>query len=194
MNDRKKGTEDYNRLHRLCPLYDSLRMACKAVCHPHQNLAVDMCMVATKAKIGLKQYISNKLTKWGIKLLVLADSNGYTVDFKIYTGKAETVSGKGLSFDAVTSLVNKEYLRSITFIVITSTLAQHSSGTSSGFGACGTYREGREGNPATKLNNLARKSPRGSIQWIRDGQLLFVKWMDTREVSVCSLHTQVRQS
>lgn len=112
MNDREKGTEDYNRLHRLCPLYDSLRMACNAVCQPHQNLAVDKCMVATKAKIGLKQYINNKLTKWGIKLLVLADSNGYTVDFKIYTGKAKTVSGKGLSFDAITSLVNKEYLGS----------------------------------------------------------------------------------
>ncbi len=69
-------------------------------------------MVATKARISLKQYIKNKPTKWGIKLFVLCDSNGYTVDFNIYTGKSRVVSGKGLSFDAVMSLVRKEFFGS----------------------------------------------------------------------------------
>ncbi len=43
---------------------------------------------------------------------MLCDSNGYTVDFNIYTGKSSVVSGKGLSFDAVMSLVRKEFLGS----------------------------------------------------------------------------------
>ncbi|KTF91309.1 hypothetical protein cypCar_00040320 [Cyprinus carpio] len=37
----------------------------------------------------------------------------------------------------------------------------------------------RIGVPKTKVNALARKSPRGSIRWIRQGSLLFTKWMDT---------------
>lgn len=55
-----------------------------------------------------------------------------------------------------------------------------------GFGACGTYRQGRVGVPKTQENALGRKSQRGSIRWIRDGDLLFIKWMDTREVSICT--------
>ena len=58
-------------------MYDSIRTACKSMYHPRQNLSVDERMVATKGKLGIKQYIKNKLSKWGIKLFVLAD-NVYT--------------------------------------------------------------------------------------------------------------------
>ena len=52
--------------------------------------------------------------------------------------------------------------------------------------ACGTFRDNRKNVPKSKLNALTSKSPRGSIRWLREKELLFVKWMDTREVSVCS--------
>ncbi|KAF3859033.1 hypothetical protein F7725_021432 [Dissostichus mawsoni] len=55
-----------------------------------------------------------------------------------------------------------------------------------GFVACGTFRDNRKNVPKSKLNALTSKSPRGSIRWLREKELLFVKWMDTREVSVCS--------
>ncbi len=124
---------------------------------------------------------------------MLCDSNGYTVDFNIYTGKSSVVSGKGLSFDAVMSLVRKEFLGSGYHIYCDNfytspVLFQHLYNL--GFGACGTIRDTRIGVPKTKVNALTRKSPWGSIRWIRQGSLLFTKWMDTREVSVCTtLHT-----
>lgn len=62
---------------------------------------MDERMVPAKAKTALKQYITNEPKKCSIKRFVLADSNGCTVDFNISTGLAKTVSGKGLSFDAV---------------------------------------------------------------------------------------------
>ncbi|KAF3849500.1 hypothetical protein F7725_019219 [Dissostichus mawsoni] len=63
-------------------------------------------MVATKAKIGLRQYMKAKPTKWGVKLFV----NGYTIDFPIYTGKSRLISGQGLSYDVVSGLMDNSYL------------------------------------------------------------------------------------
>lgn len=53
-------------------------------------------------------------------------------------------------------------------------------------GAFGTYTDNRKECPRNADNSLSKKSARGSIRWIRDGPLVFVKWMDTQEVSVCS--------
>lgn len=144
-------------------------------------------MVATKARLQIKQYMKAKPTKWGLKFFVLADVNGYTADFQLYTGKNGGATGKGLSFDVVKTLVNKEYLGSgyvvycdnfYTSPRLFRDLCQQ------GFGACGTYRQNRVGVPKTLENALTAGAPRGSIRWIREGELLFVKWMDTREVSI----------
>uniref|UniRef100_A0A672LU74 PiggyBac transposable element-derived protein domain-containing protein n=1 Tax=Sinocyclocheilus grahami TaxID=75366 RepID=A0A672LU74_SINGR len=192
-NDKKRGTEEYDCLHRVQPLLDIMRNRCMSIYHPRQHISVDERMIATKARISFKQYMKAKPTKWGIKLFVLADVNGYTIDFKIYTGKSKFASGKGLSFDVVTSLVNRDYLGSGYVIYCDNfytspLLFRHLHQL--GFGTCGTYREGRVGVPSTKQNALNKRSPRGSIRWIRNDVLLFVKWMDTREVSMCTtIHT-----
>lgn len=88
----------------------------------------------------------------------------------------------------VTSLVNRDtlgtgYILYCDHFYTSPKLFKHLG--QQGFGACGTYRD-RVGFPKTKENALTQKSPRGSIRWIREGSLLCVKWMDTREVSLCS--------
>lgn len=57
-----------------------------------RNLAVGERMVATKAKTGLTQYMKDKPTKWVKTLFVPAGtSNGYTINFNIYTGKKKKI-------------------------------------------------------------------------------------------------------
>lgn len=68
-NDKKRGTEAYDCLHRVQPLLDIMMNRCMPINHPKQHISVDERMVATKARISLKQYMKAKPTKWGVNFL-----------------------------------------------------------------------------------------------------------------------------
>ncbi|XP_068189829.1 piggyBac transposable element-derived protein 4 [Antennarius striatus] len=189
-NEARKGTPEYDKLFKVKPLMNDIINACKAHCHPRRELAVDERMVATKAKTGMTQYMKDKPMKWGVKLFVLADSsNGYTINFNIYIGKKYTETVHGLAYDAVMDLIQPSYLGTGYHVYMDNFYTSPQlflKLTEMEFGACGTYRDNRKGCPTQRANALAKKSERGEIRWIREGSLVFVKWMDTREVSVCS--------
>lgn len=52
--------------------------------------------------------------------------------------------------------------------------------------ACGMMRSNTQGFPRTMNNDLSLRAQRGSIRWLQEGKLLFVRWMDMKLVSVCS--------
>ncbi|XP_031427813.1 uncharacterized protein LOC105902382 isoform X2 [Clupea harengus] len=189
VNDANRGTSAHDRLFRLKPLMNSIQLACKAFYQPRRHISVDERMVASKGHT-MRQYMKDKPTKWGFKLFVLADScNGYTLEFSIYTGKNTIPTGNGISYDSVMSLLDRKYLGSGYYVYMDNFYTSpklFKDLLTSNFGACGTYRDSRKDFPRNGLNALTNKSPRGSFRWIRDGPLVFVKWMDTQEVSVCS--------
>ncbi|KAK0138817.1 PiggyBac transposable element-derived protein 4 [Merluccius polli] len=186
VNDKKRGTPEHDPLFQVKPLMDIIRTASQALYHPRRNLAVDNRLVATKAKTG--KYMKATPTKLGFKLFVLADSsNGYTVDFAVYTEKENF--HKRLSYDSVMSVMNLSYLGPGYHVYMDDFYTSpklfrdlHAQN----FAACGTFREKRKDCPRNADNALIGRSGRGSFRWIRDGPLVFVQWMDTQVVSVCS--------
>ena len=69
LNEAKKARkEPYDPLLKLKPLLNEVQVACKAYYVPGKNVSIDERMVAFKGRIGMKQYIRDKPTKWGFKL------------------------------------------------------------------------------------------------------------------------------
>uniref|UniRef100_A0A8C6WGX3 PiggyBac transposable element-derived protein domain-containing protein n=1 Tax=Neogobius melanostomus TaxID=47308 RepID=A0A8C6WGX3_9GOBI len=191
-NELKKGTPEYDKLCKVRPLYEHIVQACQSYYHPKQHISIDERMVASKARIGFKQYVKNKPTKWGFKLFVLADSSGYTSNFFVYDGKVGEASGNGQSYDVVMRLLNSTQLGSgyklyvdnyYTSPALFRDLLQRR------ISACGTMRSTLREYPKATANKMPPRAPCGSIRWLRQKELLFVKWYDAREVTMCtSMH------
>ena len=99
-----------DKLRKVASFINSFKKKCIELHQPRQNVAIDERMVKSRHRSGIRQYIKDKPTKWGIKLWMLADSsNGYTIDFDVYIGRAagRNVSANGLGYDVVMKLMNK---------------------------------------------------------------------------------------
>ncbi|XP_062394121.1 piggyBac transposable element-derived protein 4-like isoform X2 [Sardina pilchardus] len=173
-NDKKSGTPEHDSLFQARPLLDTIRNACKALYHPHKNLAMHDRVSGSNH----------------FRLFVLADAgNGYIVDLAVFTGKHSRHMGRKVSCDAVLSLVDHSVLGSgyhvyMDIFFTSPKLFRALHGRN--MGACGMHSYGIKNCPRSISNALTKSSGRGAIRWIRDGPLLFVKWMDAGEVCVCS--------
>ena len=73
-----------NKLRKVEALVQYFKTRCQILHQPRQHVAIDERMVTSRHRSGIRQYIKDKPTKWGIKLWVLADSsNAYVQDFNI---------------------------------------------------------------------------------------------------------------
>lgn len=157
-------------------------------------MSVDERMVKSKARFLFKQYIKNKPTKWGFKLWCLCDSeSGYTVNFMVYRGKeGETLSSNGLSYDVVmklaTPFLNQGYRIYMDNFYTSPQLLKDLYEKKTH--ATGTMASNRKGFPKQikKIVNVYNRKPRGSGIYLRDKEILYNVWKDTKCVTVGTNH------
>ena len=97
------GTPASDRLAKVRPFLDAINERCKTVYQPQRDVSVDEAMVKFQGRSSLKQYLPLKPVKRGIKVWVLADTNGYFYNMQVYTGR-EKSSEKGLGARVVKDL------------------------------------------------------------------------------------------
>lgn len=95
----------------------------------------------------------------------------------------------GLGFNVVAGLLNVSLLGTgynvyIDDIDTSPTLFTHLHRLN--YRVCGTLRENSSKISLTLVNAPPTNAQQGEMRWIRDGPLLFVKWKDAREDTMCS--------
>lgn len=154
-----------------------------------KHLSIDEQMVPYFGRNSLKQYIRGKPVKFGMKLWVLASSDGFPFDFDVYTGKEDNVE-KGLVGERIVMNFAKKIECKTHHCLYTDnffTSANLLSLTSSiGLRHTGTVRPNRIGGcPLTDTKNF-KKQTRGTYEMFGDDELVAVQWNDSKPVIVMS--------
>jgi hypothetical protein len=81
-------TENENdKLRYVVGFLNAIKEKCMSLYQSYQHVTVDERMVKYKHRSGMRRYIKDKPTKWGIKRVLADSANGYTYDLDVYTGK-----------------------------------------------------------------------------------------------------------
>lgn len=185
--------DNNDRLWKVRPLYDIIRARCLSL-PLETDLCIDEQMIPFKGSLIIKQYIKNKPTKWGIKLLALCGQSGLCYDFIIYQGSTTELTPNhadvfGLAGALVTTLTERitepnfrlyfdnyfsnynvlQYLRN-KFV----------------YASC-TARIDRFATPPFSSDKIMKEKGRGSSEEVvsKDG-IIMVKWFDNKSVVMAS--------
>ena len=67
--------------------------------NPFRDVAVDETMVGFRGRLGAKQYLLKKPTKYGVKAFTMADStHGFVLNILLYTGR-DTLANASSQYD-----------------------------------------------------------------------------------------------
>lgn len=122
-------------------------------------------MVATKARVGIKQYMKAKPTEWGLKFFLFLLSTTAPLTSGCTLVRTSWHRGRGsplMSWQHSWTRSSWVRLHNLLRHLYTSFLLfRHLS--QQGFGACGTYRQGRTCVPSTQEDAIDKRSPRGTV-------------------------------
>ena len=169
-------TEDLDdRLCKVRPMMEHLNDSSQRYLQPDLNISIDECMVKSKGRFPMCQYIKSKPVKWCFKLWCLCNSEtGYTYLFTVYRGKqGEVRSSNGLAYDVVVDLVkgleNQGYRLFTNNFYSSPILFEYLK--ANGFEACGTIDIKRRNVPKclkSLKTELAKScTERGEGRWVR---------------------------
>ena len=104
--DNNKYHSRQDRLFKLKPILDLLKARFRSVYIPGAVVTVDETMIPWRGRLLFKQYISGKAHKYGVKMYMLAATNGYTWNYLIYTDEQDPMAGLGHAETIVMNLLD----------------------------------------------------------------------------------------
>jgi hypothetical protein len=177
---------DQDRLFKLRPLLDLLRARFKSVYVPGSVISIDETMVPWKGRLLFKQYIPGKAHKYGVKIYKLAATNGYTWNFRIYTGKQDPTAGLGHAQTIVLDLADGllECHRTVVVDNFFTSISLAESLLQNDTYLIGTLRSNRTG---SGHDVVQKKLKHGEVYGLQcNNGIKLIKWKDKRDVLMIS--------
>ena len=188
-----KDAPGYNPMFKIQPLLDHMKNAFSRLYYPRKCISIDGAMIAFNGRLSFKQYIPSKPTKWGIKCWEVCDStNGYCLDFNVYTGKNYTNASRfGVGYDVISNLsaayFHKYHCvyfdRFFTGVDILEHLLRN------GTYGCGTCKSNRKGLPKT-LKNVKLRRGESKVYQKTGSNLMLTLFKDRKLVHMLSTNAQ----
>ena len=185
-------TADKNdRLYKVRPFLSYIQNKFEEEYYPSKNISIDECMIPFKGRLGIKQYIKSKPTKWGIKAFLLCDSaTAYCYRFEIYIAKNSVFEGENLGLTTAVVLNLTKGIENMGHILYTDNfytspvLAYNLKNR--GIGIVGTVRKNRKCYPKQLADVKDRDLHKGECKWMMSDGMLALVWKDNRLVHLLS--------
>ncbi|KAG8236661.1 hypothetical protein J437_LFUL014509 [Ladona fulva] len=155
--------------------------------NPSRELTIDESMVLWHGHLAIRQYISTKRHKYGMKLYMLAEPNGLVQKIHLYGGsKDEEVGGREHSFKVAKKMMEgKEGIGHALFMDNFYNSLQLTEDDLRNKTLCtGTLRPRRKGIPTEILNKKLKKGE--TICKYTEEGICCSKWQDKRDVLAIS--------
>ena len=155
VNDKNRelprGDANHDKLYKVRQLLDSVVSSIRSEYRPTKNLSIDKAMIPFKGRLGIKQHMSLKPVKRGIKAWECANaSNGYASNMSVYTGKERHANPEqGLGYRVVHNLTRPLVGKNHHVFIdnLFSSIVQAENLLSDQIYVCGTVRSNRQGIP-----------------------------------------------
>lgn len=177
--------EPEDRLYKIRPVVSYFNKKMSDVYCPGKNLSLDESMVLWRGRLLFRQYIKNKRHKYGIKMYMLTEPNGFILKSAIYTGQLDTMGGKGHADKVVLHLMEERLNLGHSLFMDNYYNSVQLAKKLLDFGTycTGTLRGDRKGSPKDVVT--AKLNPGESKGKYMNG-VLVGKWKDKRDVTYIS--------
>lgn len=175
--------ESAKKLQKLKPVIEILNKKFKTAYVPEQNISIDESLFSWKGRLGFRQYVPSKRSRYGIKIYKLSESlSGYIWNFLVYTGKeTEMLSTQGLYGERIvksllSDLTGKGHNLYLDRFFTSPSLAQelHCLKTN----ICGTVMKNRKGMPKHFPVIPFRK---GDVQILQNKSVNIIAYKDKKK-------------
>ncbi|KAI8785284.1 piggyBac transposable element-derived protein 4 [Biomphalaria glabrata] len=176
--ENTKQPKDRSKLRNIKPLVEQIRLTCMKHWTPNEYIRIE------------ERVVEDSDSKHGVRLWHVQDVvSGYFWNFDFYLGKTKNIELGGWWRGTVMKLCSPLYGQGYKLFVdnVFNSVQLFKDLFENGIGTCGTISTQQVGFPdCLKDIREFQMSDRGTMRWVREGNLVFVQWKDRHVANVTS--------